>query len=30
MRLTAHIEEYGMDQVIMDLGHDANVLPNQT
>lgn len=30
MRLTAQIGEYEMYQVIMDLGSDANVLPNQT
>jgi len=27
MRLTVQIGEYGMDQVILDLGSDANVLP---
>ena len=27
MRLTAQIGEYEMDQVILDLGSDANVLP---
>ena len=26
----AQIGEYEMDQVILDLGLDANVLPNQT
>lgn len=30
MRLTAHIGEYEIDQVIMDLGSDANILPKQT
>ena len=30
MRLTAQIGEYEMDQVILDLGSDANVLPKQT
>jgi len=30
MRLTAQIGEYEMDQVILDLGLDANVLPKQT
>lgn len=30
MRLTAHIREYSMVQVILDLGFDANVLPKQT
>ncbi len=29
MRLTVHIGDYEMDQVILDLGSDANVLPNQ-
>ena len=27
MRLTAQIGEYEMDQVILDLGSDANILP---
>lgn len=30
MRLTAQIREYEMDQVILDLGSNANVLPKQT
>ncbi len=30
MRLTAQIGDYEMDQVILDLGFDANVLPKQT
>ena len=30
MRLTAQIGEYEMDQVILNLGSDANVLPKQT
>lgn len=30
MRLTVQIGEYEMDQVILDLGSDANVLPKQT
>jgi len=30
MRLTAQIGEYEMDQVIMDLGSDANVFPKKT
>jgi len=30
MRLTAQIGEYEMDQVILDLGSDANVLPKRT
>lgn len=30
MSLTAHIREYDMDKVIMDLGSNANVLPKQT
>jgi len=30
MRLTAHIREYDMDQVILDLGSNANVLPKHT
>jgi hypothetical protein len=30
MRLTTQIGEYEMDQVILDLGSDANVLPKQT
>ena len=30
MRLTTQIGEYEMDQLIMDLGSDANVLPKQT
>ena len=30
MRLTAQIGEYEMDQVILDLGSNTNVLPNQT
>ena len=30
MRLTTQIGEYEMDQVILDLGVDANVLPKQT
>jgi len=30
MRLTAQIREYEMDQLILDLGSDANVLPKQT
>ena len=30
MRLTAHIGEFEMDQVILDLGFDMNVLPKQT
>lgn len=28
--LTAQIREYEMDQVILDLGLDANVLPKKT
>jgi len=27
MRLTTQFREYGMNQVILDLGSDANVLP---
>ena len=27
MRLTVQVREYEMDQVILDLGSDANVLP---
>lgn len=27
MRLNAHIGEYKMDQVILDLGSDANIVP---
>ena len=30
MRLTTQIEEYEMDQVILDLGSDTNVLPKKT
>ena len=30
MQLTAQIGDYEMDQVILDLGSDANVLPKQT
>ena len=30
MRLTTQIGDYEMDQVILDLGSDANVLPKQT
>lgn len=30
MRLTTQISEYEMDQVILDLGSYANVLPKQT
>lgn len=30
MRFTAQIEEFEMDQVILDLGSDVNVLPKQT
>jgi len=30
MRLTTQIEYYEMDQVIFDLGSDANVFPKQT
>jgi len=30
MRLTVHIGEYEMDQVILDLGSDANVFSKQT
>lgn len=30
MRLTTHIGEYEMDQVILYLGSDANVLPKKT
>ena len=30
MRLTAQIGEYEMDQVILDMGSNANVLPKQT
>ena len=30
MRLTAHIREYEMNQVILDLRSDANVLPKHT
>ena len=30
MRLTAQIGEYKMEQVILDQGSDANVLPKQT
>lgn len=30
MWLTAQIGEYDMDQVVLDLGSDANVLPKQT
>ena len=30
MRLTAQIGDYEIDQVILDLGSDANVLPKQT
>jgi len=30
MRVTLKIGEYEMDQVILDLGLDANVLPKQT
>ena len=29
MRLTKQIRDYEMDQVILDLGFDANVLPKQ-
>ena len=30
MRLTMQIGDYEMDQVILDLGSDANILPKQT
>lgn len=30
MRMTVQIGEYEMDQVILDLGSDANVLPKKT
>lgn len=30
MRLTVQINEYEMDQVILDLGSDVNILPKQT
>jgi len=30
MRLTTHIGDYEMDQVILDLGSDANTFPKQT
>ena len=30
MRLTAQIGDYEMDQVILDLGSDANLLPKKT
>ena len=30
MRLTMQVGEYEMDQVILDLGSDANILPKQT
>ena len=30
MRLTPQIGEYDMDQVILDLGSDANMLPKKT
>lgn len=30
MRLTTQIREYETDQVILDLGSNANVLPKQT
>ena len=30
MQLLTHIGDYEMDQVILDLGSDANVLPKQT
>ena len=30
MRLMAHISEYEMNHVILDLGSEANVLPKQT
>lgn len=30
MGLTVQIDAYEMDQVILDLGSDANVLPKQT
>ena len=30
MRLIAQNGEYGMDQVILNLGSDANILPKQT
>ena len=30
MCMNAHIGAYEMDQVILDLGSDANVLPKQT
>ena len=30
MRLTAQIGDYEIDQVILNLGSDANVLPKQT
>lgn len=30
MRMIVQIMEYEMDQVILDLGSDANVLPKQT
>jgi len=30
MRLTVQIEDYEMDQVILDLGSDANVIPKST
>lgn len=30
MRLSAQIGQYEMDQIIMDLGYDANVLTKKT
>ena len=30
MRLTAQLGDFEMDQVVLDLGSDANVLPKQT
>jgi len=30
MRMTMQIGDYEMDQVILDLGSDANILPKQT
>lgn len=30
MRLTTQIREYEIDQIILDLGSDANVLPKKT
>ena len=30
MRLTMQIDEYEMDQIILDLGSDTNLLPKKT